>query len=102
MTRKFGYMVLLCALLMGCSSTPTQESTGEFIDNTLITAKIKAQLLDDNDINSTKISVNSHKGTVTLTGRVQLLRQKLKAGKIAAGINGVKKVVNQLIVEVAQ
>jgi len=86
-------------LLTACSSTPNQESTGEFFDSSVITAKVKARLIDDPLTGGFRIKVNTHKGTVELTGTVYTVEEKARAGKIAASVEGVQQVSNQLLVQ---
>jgi len=103
---KKGYMVIrfLVALMMlaafvACASTPKQEGTGEYIDDSVITAKIKAQLATDDFLKSFQIRVESRKGIVQLSGFVDSQNAIDKAGKIAGSVEGVKSVRNNLIVK---
>lgn len=84
--------------LLGCSSTPTRESTGEFLDSSLMTAKIKTKLIDDRITGGFRISVYTFKGVVRLSGTVNSVYEKNHATKIALGVDGVKKVDNKLVV----
>ena len=84
--------------LVGCSTTPTQESTGEFLDSSLITAKVKTLLIDDRITGGFHISVYTYKGVVRLSGSVNSDHEKDHATKIALGVEGVKKVENKLII----
>lgn len=85
--------------LIGCSSTNTQESTGQYIDSTIITTKVKAALLDAKDVNSSNITVKSYKNTVQLSGFVNTPQQVTRAGQVASQVKGVEKVENDLIVK---
>jgi len=86
-------------VLIGCAGTQTKESTGEMIDNSAITAKVKAALVDDPSVSAMQIKVNTFKGVVQLSGFVDTAQQKERAQKIAEGIDGVKEVKNDLVVK---
>lgn len=90
--------LLLSLLIQACSATPTRESTGEFLDSSLITAKVKTKLIDDRITGGFHISVFTFKGVVRLTGVVNSDYEKNYASTIALGIEGVKSVDNQLTV----
>ncbi|AHF91804.1 transporter [Opitutaceae bacterium TAV5] len=83
----------------GCASSSTGESTGEYVDNSAITAKVKAALLNDPIVKSFDVSVESYKGVVQLSGFVNTYEQKTQAGRVAAGVTGVAGVQNNLIVK---
>lgn len=93
-------LVLLATLLLGgCASTTTTESTGQYFDDSVITTKVKSDLLAAKDIKSGNITVNTFKGVVQLSGFVNSPAQVLKAGQIASKVTGVVKVENDLIVK---
>lgn len=83
----------------GCSSTRTHDSTGEYVDDTVITTKVKAALLKDDFVKSFSISVETMKGVVQLSGFVDTADQKIRAGSDAASVRGVLSVSNNLIVK---
>jgi len=83
----------------GCASTATSDSTGEYVDDTIITTKVKSALLGDDAVKSFAISVETVKGVVQLSGFVNTSHQKSVAGKDAWAIKGVKEVKNDLIVK---
>lgn len=89
-------------LLAACGSTPQQESTGEFFDSSIITAKVKANLVDDPVTGVFRIKVNTYKGVVELTGTVYSQEEKTRAGRIAAAVEGVQEVRNLLQVQPPQ
>ena len=95
----FGFLValMMVAALMACASTPEQSSTGEYIDDTVITTKVKTELANDNLLKSFKISVETRKGIVQLSGFVDSQYAVDKAGEIARGVEGVKSVENALV-----
>lgn len=72
------------------------KTTGERVDDGAITSTIKAALLDNQHTSVMSINVESYKGTVQLSGFVASQQEKDAAGKVATGVNGVKKVINSL------
>jgi hyperosmotically inducible protein len=72
---------------------------GRYVDDSVITTKIKAELLKDSLIKGLKVSVETYKGTVQLSGFVDNERQAAKAAQVAASVKGVKSVINNLIVK---
>ena len=99
--RVFGYLVLilLIATFVGCASTSKQESTGEYVDDSVITTKVKSLLAADDFLKSFQISVVTYKGTVQLSGFVSSQQAIDKAGQITRSVKGVKSVKNDLIVK---
>lgn len=85
--------------LVACTSTSTSESAGEYIDDSAITTKVKAALLDDSGLKSFSIGVETYKGTVQLSGFVNSDTLRSRAGSITAGVAGVKAVRNNLVVK---
>ena len=83
----------------GCASTATSSSTGEYVDDTVITTKVKSALLGDDRVKSFDISVKTVKDVVTLTGLVDTEVQRQAAARDAADVAGVRSVVNNLIVK---
>lgn len=86
-------------LLSSCASTPTSESTGQLIDNSAITAKVKAALLNDPNVSSYPIKVKTYKGTVQLSGFVDNTTQAKRAENVARSVRGVQAVENDLLVK---
>ena len=101
--RNFGIrclvLLMLIATFLACASTRTHESTGEYVDDSVITTKVKTLLANDDFFKSFEISVETFKGTVQLSGFVNSRQAVNKAGEIARGVNGVKSVKNNLIVK---
>ena len=83
----------------GCAATRTSDSTGQYVDDTVITAKVKSALLGDELVKSFAVSVETAKGVVQLSGFVDTALQKAAAGSDAAGVLGVRSVRNDLIVK---
>lgn len=90
------FLVSALAGVAGCASSPTQESTGEYLDDTLITAKVKAAILDDPSLKVTEIKVETFKGVVQLSGFVDSSIAANRAVELARGVKGVKSVKNDM------
>lgn len=84
--------------VVGCAGTPTKESTGEYVDDTSLTARVKSALGDDS-YKYPDVKVTTFKGTVQLSGFVDDSAQKERAGNIAKGVQGVKDVDNNITVK---
>lgn len=101
MMRNFTRALLIAAVLgstamAGCTSTATKQSTGEVIDDGVITTKLKAKLIDDPVTKAHQINVDTFKGTVQLSGFVDSAEARTRAGQIARDTDGVKSVKNSL------
>jgi osmotically-inducible protein OsmY len=81
------------------ASTSRQESTGEYVDDSVITTKVKSLLAADDFLKSFKISVETYKGVVQLSGFVGSQNAVDKAVQIARSVNGVRSVKNSLVVK---
>jgi osmotically-inducible protein OsmY len=94
----FSALILALTLLSasGCASTPKTEGTGEYIDDSVITTKIKAQLFDEPNLKSGQITVESYKGIVMLSGFLSSHADIAKAVEIAKQTTGVKSVRNEM------
>ncbi len=92
-------VLMMLAALAACASTPKQESAGEFIDDSVITAKVKALLANDDFLKSFQISVESRKGIVILSGFVDSQKALERAGEITRDVKGVVSVHNALVVK---
>jgi len=92
-------LFMLITTFVACASTRTHESTGEYVDDSVITTKIKSLLAEDDLVKSFQISVETYKGTVQLSGFVNSERAVDKAGQIARSVKGVNSVKNNLIVK---
>lgn len=79
-------------VLVGCSSAPTQQSAEEAIDDGVVTAKVKAKLIEDPVTKAHQISVETFKGTVQLSGFVETEQARSRALQLAKGTAGVKNV----------
>ncbi len=83
----------------GCASTPTRESTGEYVDDSTITTKVKAALIKDPIVKARDVKVETFKGAVQLSGFVNSEAEKTQAGSLAAAVNGVTSVKNDIVVK---
>lgn len=83
----------------GCASTPTRESTGEYVDDSTITAKVKAALVKDPIVKALDVKVETFKGAVQLSGFVNSEAEKTQAGNVAASVSGVTSVKNDVVVK---
>ena len=95
----FLVLLMLIATFAACASTRTQESTGEFVDDSVITTKVKSLLAADDFLKSFQISVETFQGTVQLSGFVNSQQAVNKADEIVRSVKGVKSVKNDLIVK---
>jgi osmotically-inducible protein OsmY len=97
-TRKLAILagVLLMATTLGCASTAKQEGTGEYVDDTVITTKVKAAILNEPTLKSADINVETFKGVVQLSGFVSSQAAENKAVEVARTVGGVKSVKNDM------
>ena len=86
-------------LLTGCAATDHRESTGEYIDDSSITTRVKTAIFNDPELHVTQISVETYQGVVQLSGFVDDHSQVKKAGQDARQVEGVKSVKNDLRVK---
>ena len=95
--------VLICigliAVFLGCASTPKREGTGEYVDDSMITTKVKAAIFNEPTLKVFQINVETFKGEVQLSGFVDSAQSVKRAGEVARGVKGVKSVKNNLIVK---
>ncbi|MET0496809.1 MAG: BON domain-containing protein [Steroidobacteraceae bacterium] len=88
--------VLGTGLIAGCASTPNQQSAGQAIDDGVVTAKVKAKLIEDPVTKAHQINVETFKGTVQLSGFVESNQARTRALQIARDTDGVKQVKDAL------
>ena len=89
----------LMATFMGCAASQKHESTGQYVDDSAITAKVKAAIFDEATLKTLQINVKTFKGVVQLSGFVDSAQSVTKAGEVAGGVKGVVSVQNDLIVK---
>jgi hyperosmotically inducible protein len=85
-------------LLVACAGTRTQQSTGEQIDDAVLSTKVKAALIQDPVTKARQITVDTFRGTVQLNGFVDSEDEKAAASRVAHSIDGVQNVRNNLTV----
>ncbi|MES2295523.1 MAG: BON domain-containing protein [Pseudomonadota bacterium] len=87
---------LMFASLVGCASTPTHESTGQYIDDVAITTAVKAAILGEPSLKVNEINVETYKGVVQLSGFVRSDDNAQSAVRLARNVNGVQSVKNDM------
>ncbi len=87
---------ILLASALGCAGTSRQEGTGEYVDDTVITTKVKTAIFNEPSLKSAEINVETFKGVVQLSGFVSSSANIYKAVEVARGIPGVASVRNDM------
>ena len=97
-TRKWATLagVVLMATALGCASTAKHEGTGEYVDDTVITSKVKAAIFNEPTLKSAEINVETFKGVVQLSGFVSSAAAENTAVVVARKVEGVKSVKNDM------
>ncbi len=90
------FLAITLVSVVGCASTSKQEGTGEYIDDSVITAKVKAAILDEPTLKVAEINVETFKGVVQLSGFVSSQAASSKAVEVARSVRGVKSVKNDM------
>jgi osmotically-inducible protein OsmY len=89
---------VLLVSVAACAPTATHEGTGEYIDDSVITSKVKAAFAADPTVKATQVKVETFKGTVQLSGFVDSRESAQRAVEIARGVKGVKSVKNDTVI----
>lgn len=99
--RTLQLMVCIGAMttLMGCASTPKHESTGQYVDDSVITTKVKAAIFNEATLKTLQINVKTYQAVVQLSGSVDSALSVDKAADVAARVEGVASVENRLTVK---
>ena len=97
--KFFSVFLITLAMLfsLGCASTPTQESTGEYVDDSVITTKVKHAIHNEPGLKSAEINVETFKGVVQLSGFVSSQADIDKAVEVARSVAGVQSVKNDML-----
>ncbi len=97
-TRKLAWLagILFVSLTLGCASTAKQEGSGEYVDDTVITSKVKAAIFNEPTLKSAEINVETFKGTVQLSGFVSSPAAETTALAVTRKVAGVKSVKNDM------
>ncbi len=100
MTNLKRFCSVLAALAMatalGCAATSKSEGTGEYVDDSVITTKVKAAILEEPTLKTAEINVETFKGVVQLSGFVRTQENVEKATVVAQNVGGVKSVKNDM------
>jgi osmotically-inducible protein OsmY len=91
--------IVAVAGIMGCASTSKSEGTGEYVDDTVITAKVKTAILEQPGLKSSEINVETFKGIVQLSGFVASQDSVNLAMSTARSVKGVSSVKNDMRVK---
>ena len=89
-------LTLMLAATLGCASTANKEGTGEYIDDSVITTKVKAAVFNDPVLKSAEINVETFKGVVQLSGFVSTDADIRKSIELARSVKGVASVKNDM------
>ena len=81
---------------LGCASTRTHEGTGEYVDDSVITTKVKAAIFNEPGLKVSEVQVETFKGVVQLSGFVRSRADIKNAVRVASAVNGVKSVTNDM------
>lgn len=97
----FSAMIIagVLATAVGCASTSKQESTGQYVEDSAITTKVKAAVFNEPTLKSSEINVETYKGVVQLSGFVSDEADTRKAVEVARNVSGVKSVKNDMRVK---
>ncbi len=102
MSKLFKSWLILIALfvgLAGCAETRTHESTGEYVDDSAITTRVKTAFVADHTVSAARINVETYKGIVQLSGFANSRAEADQAVSIASNTRGVKSVKNDIVVK---
>jgi len=97
--KRILLVIFLLFAVNGCVSTTGKSSVGEYINDTILITKVKTTLINQQGLEGLDIHVNSYNGVVQLSGFVDTDVEKLLAEQIVRNVDGVKEVVNNLIVK---
>ena len=96
--RRTAAAALLVAVstLAACAGSPTREGTGEYVDDAVITTKVKAAIFNEPTLKATEINVETFKGTVQLSGFVKTDNERVRATALVRTVSGVQAVKNDI------
>jgi osmotically-inducible protein OsmY len=97
--RYFFIGLVLVTFIAGCAATQHKESTGEYVDDSVLTSKVKAEIFNDPMLKVFQINVESFKGVVQLSGFVDSAQASARAVEVAKSVKGVQSVKNSLVVK---
>jgi osmotically-inducible protein OsmY len=94
------FTTLCCAVMLvatlGCASTRTHQATGEYVDDSVITTKVKSAIFNEPGLKVAEINVETYKGVVQLSGFVNSRADIEGAVRVASTVGGVKSVTNEM------
>lgn len=101
LTQKITALAFCTILIsfVGCSATKTNESTGQYVDDSVLTMKVKTAIFNEPTLKSVEINVETFKGEVQLSGFVSSIEQTKKAVEVIKNVEGVKSVKNDMRVK---
>jgi hypothetical protein len=97
--NRFLLSLFLLTVVVSCADNIKHESTGEYLDDTVLTTKIKSTFVGDSRLKALDINVKTYKGTVLLSGFVDTQKEVDRAVQLARTVKGVKAVNNSLIIK---
>ena len=93
------FVALALVVSVGCAPTTQHEGTGQYVDDSVITTKVKAAIFNEETLKSAEINVETFKGVVQLSGFVNSQADINKAASLARGVAGVISVKNDMRVK---
>jgi osmotically-inducible protein OsmY len=93
------FLAVAFASALGCTGSRTEESTGEYATDGLITTKVKAALVNDATVKTSEVIVETYRGVVQLSGLMSSSNAMYQAVRVARGIEGVTGVTNDMRVK---
>lgn len=101
LSRSLQLMVFgaLMAASLACAADPKTETTGQYLDDSVITTKVKAAIFNETSLKTLQINVKTYKGQTQLSGFVDSAQSVTKAGEVAGQVAGVGSVKNDLTIK---
>jgi osmotically-inducible protein OsmY len=93
---QLGVIMLMVTFVSACAGSRTQSSTGEYLDDSMITSKVKAKLLEDKEVSGLAVNVETFKGVVQLSGFAKTEAERQKAVQLARSVGGVKEIKDDI------
>lgn len=93
------FCVALVSSFIGCAATQKHESTGEYVDDSVITTKVKTAIFQEDTLKTLQINVKTYKSVVQLSGFVNSKQSVIKAEEVAKNVTGVISVENGLLIK---
>jgi osmotically-inducible protein OsmY len=90
------FSAVLLTTILGCAPTTTRQGTGGYVEDTVITTKVKSAILNAPGLKSAEINVETYKSVVQLSGFVSSQSDMARAVKVAEGVGGVTSVKNDM------